>query len=186
MDQIKNNRLKKEGYITSGPFMFDEVADDQEFGFHRITLKKNPNYTASNVWLNKFHFKIFPDIATLQRGIATVTIVIPPGNQDTIKLPASFKAEKYKSYEFFGLFFQTKTLDKNIRNILHKYLAAKFTESHPDSQNLHHSIFLNGGEILGKDELAMDFSTFMRDKKYKKKEVLLTEAQNESTTLTTG
>lgn len=44
IDQIKNNRLKKEGYITSGPFIFDETFDDKEFGFHRITLKKNPNY----------------------------------------------------------------------------------------------------------------------------------------------
>lgn len=188
LDQIKNNRLKKESYITSGLFIFEETFDDQEFNFHRITLKKNPNYKKSDVWLEKFHFKIFPDISALQKSIATVTMVIPPSNQSIIKLPASFKTEKYANYEFFGIFFQTNRLDQNLRNILHKYLAAKFKDSIPQvaEQTPNHAIFENGAEIMGKNELPMNFTTFMAEKKYKKKYTLLSEAQAIPTTLTSG
>lgn len=132
IDQIRNNRLKKESYITSGPFIFEETFDDQEFNFHRITLKKNPNYKKNEVWLEKFHFKIFPDATTLGRGLGTVDVVIPANTLEPMKLTSAFKEIHFNNYEFYGIFFQTNRLDPNLRNILHNFIAKRFQESAPD------------------------------------------------------
>lgn len=186
IDQIRNNRLKKESYITSGPFIFEEIFDDQEFGFHRITLKKNPNYKKSDVWLEKFHFKIFPDTTTLGRGIGTVDMVIPSNTLEPMKLTSAFKEVRFNNYEFYGIFFQTNRLDPNLRNILHNFIAKRFEESAPavERQRLTHSIFHNGATISGKSNLALTLSQFMADKSYKKKSTLLAEANAIQTTLT--
>lgn len=188
LDQLKNNRLKKESYITSGPFIYEETFDDQEYNFHRITFKKNPNYKKADVWLEKFHFKIFPDVASMQKSIATVTMVIPPRSQESMKLPVSFKTEQYANYEFYGAFFQITKMDQNLRNILHKFLAQKFKESIPAVADVtpNHSLFQSGAEIMGKESLTMSFSTFMSEKGYRKKSALLSEASSENTTLTSG
>lgn len=165
IDQIKNNRLKKESYITSGPFIYDESVDETEYNFHRITLKKNPNYKKT-VYLEKFHIKIFPDTAALERGADTVMFVIPPANRQNLSLSARFKPISYANYEFFGLFFHTDKLDKNIRNILHKYLANYFEEKPLDvvTQKPVNSIFQTGSALIGPENLALNFEGFMSEK----------------------
>lgn len=129
-DQILNGRIKKETYVTSGPFMYDDSVDDTEYGFHRITLVKNPQYTAGEVWLDKLNFKIFPDVPSMERAIDTLSVIIPPLNQ-TVRVDQRFKAVNYNTYEFFGIFLQTDRLDKNIRNILHNAIGRAFVDNFP-------------------------------------------------------
>ncbi len=100
IDQLKNNRLKKESYITSGPFIFSEATDDTEYNYYNIALEKNPNYKKT-VWLDKFRIRIFPDLATLQRGINTVEIIIPPASQEKMNLSKGYTTIPYANYEFF-------------------------------------------------------------------------------------
>lgn len=173
IDQITNNRLKKENYIASGPFVFDESAPESQYGFQRITLKKNPNFLQT-VWLDKFNFKIFGDMASLERGIDTTHIVLLPNNRDSIKASAIFQPHKYTHYEFFGAFFNTKTLDKNIRNILHGYFAKQFSETPiaTTGQIPTNTIFDNGDPITGVTP-KMNITEFMAAKGYEKKQIIM-------------
>lgn len=164
IDQLKNNRLKKESYITSGPFIFSEAVDDTEYNYHSIVLEKNPNYKKT-VWLDKFRIRIFPDAATLQRGISTVEMIIPPNGQDNLSLNKSYLGKSYANYEFFGIFFQTNRLDANLRSALLTHLSLRFKESIPEVEGYTpvNSLFLNGKEIIGK-KTSMDLATFMSEK----------------------
>ncbi len=170
IDQIKNNRLKKESYITSGPFIFEDETDDGEYNYHNIVLAKNPNYQKT-VWLNNISLKIFPDLATLQRGISVVEIVIPPLSQENLNLSSSFKKIDVRNYEFYGNFLNTDRMDPNLRAILVNYLSARFKENGPEVANqiATQSIFLSGASVTGKTELPMSLQDFMNDKGYKKK-----------------
>lgn len=187
IDQLKNNRLKKESYITSGPFIYEEATDDSEQNYHSIILSKNPNYKGE-VWLDKFRFRIFPDVASLQRGVNTAEIIIPPLTQSNLNLGASMKEIEYSNYEFYGNFFNTNRLDPNLRAILLKHLALKLKESSPKvtDQTPVNSIFHNGTEISGKEELTINLIDFMADKGYKKKSSWIADVNSESTTLTSG
>lgn len=130
IDQLKNNRLKTESYITSGPFIFQEALDDAEYGYHSIVLAKNPNYKGT-VWLDKIRFRIFPDMATLNRGISMVELIIPPLSQENIEVPKSFKKIEYHNYEFYGNFLNTDTIDPNLRSILMVDFAKKIKAETP-------------------------------------------------------
>ncbi len=176
IDQLKNNRLKKESYITSGPFIFSEATDDTEYNYYNIALEKNPNYKKT-VWLDKFRIRIFPDLATLQRGINTVEIIIPPASQEKMNLSKGYTTIPYANYEFFWNFFQTNRMDANLRASLLTHLALRFKESAPEIEGYIpvNSLFLSGAEITGK-KTSMDLATFMSEKWYKKKDVLLAEA----------
>ncbi len=66
IDQIKNNRFKKENYVTSGPYTFGEIVEDNEYGFTRVTFEKNPN-SQKTVWLDRLSFKFFPSITSLEK-----------------------------------------------------------------------------------------------------------------------
>lgn len=186
IDQIKNNRLKKENYITSGPFIYDDTTENSQYGYHTITLKTNPNYKKT-VWLEKFQFRIFKDIASLNRTSDTYTAVIPPTNQEKLELWNRFKNIKYSMYEYYGIFFHTDKIAIQTRNFLHKYLANKISESGPKIDGLINvnSIFQTGASITGIGE-SLDFEKFMSERWYKKKNILLAEANNIETTVTNG
>lgn len=186
IDQIKNNRLKKESYITSGPFIFDEIVENTEYGYHTINLKTNPNYKKT-VWLEKFQFRVFKDVASLSRASDTYTAVIPPANQEKLELWNRFKSVNYSMYEYYGIFFHTDRIAIQTRNFLHKYLANKIEEKGPKLEWLINvnSIFQTGASITGTGE-NLDFEKFMSERWYKKKNILLAEANNIETTITTS
>lgn len=185
VDQIKNNRLKKESYITSGPFIFGEAVDDTEYNYHNIVLEKNPNYKKT-VWLDRLRVRIFSDSAALQKWINTVEIIIPSSQQ--ITLPKSYNPVSYSRYEYFGNFFQTNRIDPNLRAIILSHLALRFKESGPRITKYTpvYSLFLNGNEITGKKNTQMDLPTFMSEKGFQKKSAWLSQTHATQTTLTTG
>ena len=165
VDQIKNERLKKESYIVSGPFLFDEITSNSEHNYTNVALKANPNYKKT-IFLEKLNINIFPDVSSLERASNIYSVAIPPAGRENLKLSTRFQSFSYAQYEFFGLFFQTSRIDQNIRNILHKYLATKIYESKivTAGQISVDSIFQTGSKIHGKEELAMNFEGFMNDK----------------------
>lgn len=187
IDQLKNNRLKKESFITSWPFILEDASDNQEYNFHGIVLAKNPNYQKT-VWLNKIRFKFFNDLGSLQRAVSTIEIIIPPASQENLTLGKSYKALEYRNYEFYGAFFNVDTLDKNLRAILLNNLSIRAHEALPNIANNTpvDSIFLSGATISGTKDLPMTLDKFMSEKGYKKKNLLLSEANAVSTTLESG
>lgn len=184
IDQIKNNRLKKESYITSGPFVYDDTTENAEYWYHNIVLKANPNYKKT-LWLEKFQFRVFKDNSSLVRANGTYTAVIPPLNQEKLELWNRFKAVKYWLYEYYGLFFHTDKIAIQTRNFLHRYLYNKIAESSPKIDGITHinSIFQTGATISWPVE-NMNFESFMLERWYKKKNILLAEANNIETKVT--
>ncbi len=184
VDQIQNNRLKKESYITSGPFTYEASEEDTEYGFHRITLLKNENYKKT-VWLNRLSFKFFKDVAALERGVDTVTVIIPPIKQENIKTTGRFQTIEYANYEFFGIFFHTDRLETGLRNALHKLLGNALDAQPPQvtGHKIVRSIFLGDELVIRSTNTgATDIATYAESRGYKKKWMLLAEARNISTT----
>lgn len=184
IDQIKNGRFKKENYVTSWPFTFGEIFEDQEYGFTRVTLEKNPN-SQKTVWLDRLSFKFFPSISGLEKWIDTVTVIIPPKWQESIKTTARFKNLTYTNYEFFWLFFHTDKLSKEIRNLLHETLGSSFQGANLDIKNhtLLQSIFWDKSlTIVPNNTGALNIDQIMQHAGYKKKWVLLAETKNQETT----
>lgn len=188
IDQIKNGRIKQESFITSGPFTYTESVEDTEYGFHRISLTKNQHYN-DTVWLDRLHLKIFPDALSLERGIDTVTVILPPNGQ-MIKTNSRFQAVDYTTYEFLGVFFQTNRIDNNIRHILHKALGQAFKTQFPEMLTEHKAVssfFLEGDAIIPDSQSgSMTLDTWLSDKGYQKKWVWLEQAHAISTTKTDG
>lgn len=187
IDQIKNGRIKKESFITSWPFVYEGSVDDTEYGFHRITLSKNPHYQHT-VWLDRLHLKLFESMSAMERAMDTLTVVIPPHGQ-TMKVSPRFRTVDYTTYEFFSVFFQTDRLDKNIRNILHHSLGHAFHEHFP-SEIGHKpmtSIFLDTPPIISDTHSgSMSLEQWLADKWYRPRWMWLKEAHDISTTQTGG
>jgi len=183
VDQIKNNRLKKESYITSGPFIFESSEEDTTYGFHRITLIKNPNYKKT-VWLNHLSFKFFKDLSSLERGADTVTVIIPPAKQENIKTTGRFQAIEYSNYEFFGLFFHTDRIDLPLRKLLHGLIGNELDINPPQvvGHKRVNSIFLGEDKIRASQSGSITFAEYAEDKGLKKKWMLLADARNTPTT----
>lgn len=178
LDLIKNNRLRKEMFIGSGPFIFDDITKDAEYWFVRVALKKNPNYKKT-VWLDGFSFKIFPDAASLEKWTDATAIILPPNNKENLTTSSLFKRINYATNEYYSLFFQTQKLDINLRNAIHSYLAKEFKHSAPsiDGTQFISSLF-STGTAMNWVEPKMTLENFMTDKGYKKKSKWLIEIQN--------
>lgn len=86
IEQIETNRFGTGLYITSGLYKFSETVRDEEYGFDRITLVRNEASSLPGAWLDKINFKYFPDNLTLERGLETVNIIIPPGRDINISI----------------------------------------------------------------------------------------------------
>jgi ABC-type transport system substrate-binding protein len=106
---INSGTINEKNYITSGPYILGESILDKEYGFNRITLLRNEKYSQST-WLDKIHFKFFRDLSSLERSAETLTIVIPPVKNEKIDIGPRFREYVYTNYEYFSVFFNTKSL----------------------------------------------------------------------------
>lgn len=43
LERIRTNRLSADGYLTSGSYVFTENVKNEQFGFNRISIKRNTN-----------------------------------------------------------------------------------------------------------------------------------------------
>jgi hypothetical protein len=79
IERIRTGRLGKDGYVTSGAYVFIEKEKNTQYGYDRITIGKNEKN--NNIgWLDKYNFLFFPDEASLERGSDILTLVVPnPG-----------------------------------------------------------------------------------------------------------
>ncbi len=181
IDQIKNDRLKIENYISSGPFLYKETVDDDTYKFQRVTFVKNPNYTGTR-WLEKLHFKFFTDTTSLERAIDTLTVVIPPKLQENINVGPRFDAIKYgKKYEVFGVFFKDKAFPKNIQKIIHAYLYNALYKYKIENKNHQKITGLLDAKNHQNLEIKTDIQTTMKANGYKTKQILREEAEKMST-----
>lgn len=101
VEQILTKRFASGNYITSGLFTFGEMAADSEYGFDRITLLNNKNSNEQGAWLDKIHFKFFPDIGSLERSTEALSVIIPPAKNEKLSLSARFDGYLYSTYEYF-------------------------------------------------------------------------------------
>lgn len=123
---IKSGAINEKNYITSGPYILGESILDKEYGFNRITLLRNEKYSQST-WLDKIHFKFFRDLSSLERSAETLTMVIPPAKNEKIDIGPRFREYIYTNYEYFSVFFNTKTLGRILRNSIHWQIGTSFS-----------------------------------------------------------
>ncbi len=185
IEQLRTQRFSTGVYITSGLYKFGEVARDEEYGFDRITLLANPASSLAWAWLDKVHFKYFPDNLTLERWIETVSIILPPWRDVNISLTGRFKQYQYTGYEFFWVFFHTDRLPKNLRNSLHWQLGTLLSGSIDPSHRAVDNFFHDVGNTLPTKSLG-NFSDILRKNGYLKKEELIANIDAESLTVTGG
>ncbi len=177
IDQIKNDRLKVENYISSGPFIYKETVDDDTYKFQRVTFTKNPHYTGTR-WLEKLHFKFFTDTASLERAIDTLTVIIPPKLQENINIDPRFDAIKYgKKYEIFGVFFKEKTFPKNIQKIVYTYLYNALYKHEIKNKNHKKITGLLDSKNHQNLTIKTDIQTTMKANGYKTKQMLREEIE---------
>jgi hypothetical protein len=77
IERIRTSRLGNEGYVTSGAYAYEESEKNTQYGYDRITLKKNLQGDSVG-WLDKYNFLFFPDAGSLERGADILGIIVPP------------------------------------------------------------------------------------------------------------
>lgn len=185
IEQIETGRFSTGLYITSWLYKFWEVVRDEEYGFDRVTLIRNENSSLAGAWLDKIHFKYFPDSLTLDRGLETVNIIIPPGRDINLSVTGRFKEHTYSAYEFFWVFFHTDRLTTTLRNSLHWNIWTLLSGSIDQGHRSVSSLFPESGDTLPTKVLG-NFSDILRKAGYQKKMDILQDIENEPTTLTGG
>jgi ABC-type transport system substrate-binding protein len=180
IDQIKTGRLWSGTFVSSGPFIFTEEAQDKEYWFTRITLSKNKEFDGENIWLDKVHFKFFGSLASLERSTDALSIVIPPTKVENLQLGWRFEKYKYTSNEFFSVFFHTDRLTRSIRNLLHWQIgnafSGKILENHKEVQ----SIFTNNETTLPR-EWIQNFPDMLRKEGFFRKNELISLIEGQGT-----
>lgn len=152
IEKILSGSIDTRGYVTSGPYIFGERATDKEYGFDRITLLRNEKW-AQSTWLDKINFKFFKDLQSLERSSETLTIVIPPVKNEKLEIGPRFREYLYTNYEYFGVFLNTKTMSRILRNSLHWQIGTSFSDNIVDDHRRITSIFQSGTSLLPTENL---------------------------------
>jgi hypothetical protein len=168
-------------YVTSGPYILMESVTDGEYGYDRITLVRNEK-SKRNVWLDKIHFKFFKDLSSLERSAETLTIVIPPTQNEKLDIGPRFREYLYTKYEYFGVFLNTKSMSRLLRNSIHWQIGTSFSGNIVDDHRRVDTIFLSGSKVLPTTDLK-GFSDILRDLGYTKKTEILSRIDAISTTV---
>ncbi|NRH21246.1 hypothetical protein HOO68_04335 [Candidatus Gracilibacteria bacterium] len=178
---IRDGSITAKTYVTSGPYTFSETALDQEYGFERITLIRNEKWSRST-WLDKIHFKFFKDLASLERSTEALTIVIPPVKNERLDIGPRFREYTYTNYEYFSVFFNTKTMSRILRNTLHWQIGTSFSGNIVEDHQRTNTIFLSGAALLPTENLK-SFSDILRDLGYTKKPEIISKIEQTNTTV---
>lgn len=178
---IGSGTITTKNYITSGPYILSEIVTDPEYGYDRITLSRNEKW-AGITWLDKISFKFFKDLPSLERSAETLTIVIPPVKNETLWLGRRFREYLYTNYEYFGIFFNTRTLSRILRNTLHWQIGTSFSDNIISGHKRIDTIFQSGWVILPTDGLKW-FSDVLREIGYTKKSEMISKLNQSSTTV---
>jgi ABC-type oligopeptide transport system substrate-binding subunit len=144
---IESGTITPATYVTSGPYILMESVTDREYGYDRITFTRNEK-SKRNVWLDKIHFKFFKDLSSLERSTETLTIVIPPAQNEKLDIGPRFREYLYTKYEYFGVFLNTKSMSRLLRNSLHWQIGTSFSGNIVDDHRRVDTLFLSGGKVL--------------------------------------
>ncbi len=173
--------ITPERYITSGPYTFTETITDSEYGYDRLTLSRNEKW-AGVIWLDKISFKFFRDLPSLERSAETLTIVIPPVKDEKLELGRRFREYLYTNYEYFGVFINTKTMSRILRNTLHWQIGTSFSDNIIADHKRMDTIFQSGWALLPTERLKW-FPDVLRELGYIKKSEMVSKLNQSSTTV---
>jgi nucleotide-binding universal stress UspA family protein len=183
LEQIKTGRFLTGSYVSSGPYTFAEVGSDSEYGFDRITLAKNLKYSGNIPWIDKLSFKFFATSQSLERSADTLGLIIPPSQTVALTLTDRFREYLYTSHEFFGIFFHTDRLDRNMREALHWQLGTTLSGVVDTWHSPIGSLFVQGGPMIKVGAQKKSFADMIRASGYIKKDEKLAQLDKISTTV---
>jgi hypothetical protein len=90
-------------------------------------LTKNPNTSGQVAWLDKISFRFFENDNSLEKSSETLGVIIPRRLNEKLNLSGRWEEYIYAQYEYFSLFFNTDSLPKNLRNMLHWQIGNAFS-----------------------------------------------------------
>ncbi len=122
IERIRTGRLWKDGYVTSGAYIFLEKEKNTQYGYDRITIGKNVKNNATG-WLDKYNFLFFPDEASLERSADILSVIVPTPLWGKMLLGPRFVPYEYAMYEYIWLFLNTDTISNTVR----KYVLLQST-----------------------------------------------------------
>lgn len=182
LERIRTGRITKDLYLTSGPYQFIEYEKDEENGYERITIMRDEKNNGE-WWLDKYHFLFFPDIASLERSIDTLSVVIPPIKNENLFLGPRFDAYEYALYEYIGLFANTDTLSTEMRRQLYGKIEETLSGKIDPTERPLSNIFGYGSGIENL-KLEKNLSDVMREIGYTKPDQGIAELNRETWLLT--
>lgn len=132
IERIKTGRLGKDGYVTSGPYVFLENEKNTQYGYDRVTLGRNEKNNSIG-WLDKYNFLFFPDDSALERSADILSIILPDAPYAKMLLGPRYVPYEYATYEYIGLFQNTDTIGNAVRKNI--FLQAEATLSGSTEKN---------------------------------------------------
>ncbi len=183
VEQAKTWRFTTGSHITTGQYTFSELAEDTTYIHTRITLTKNEKTSGNKAWFDKVHFKFFENATTLKNAEDTLGVIIPPLRNPGLTLSDRFRAYDYTTYEYFGVFFQTDRLNKDLRNNLHWQIGTSFSWQIEANHKEIHNIFSGKPRILPRGDI-WNFPDIMKKYGYMKKDDWIRTLESTSTTIT--
>lgn len=183
VENAKTDRIATWSYITSWQYTLAEISEDTEYKAQRIVLLQNEKYTWTKWWLSKLTFKFFESEGDIEKNSDSLGFIIPTLKNEKLSLSARWKEYPYTTHEFFSLFFNTDSLNKNLRNSLHWQIGASLSGKTQAEHIAINNIFPTTTSTLPAGNLGI-FSDIMRKDGYVKKDELLSRIEKESTFVT--
>lgn len=182
LERIRTGRLAAEGYLTSGSYVFTEKSKNEQYGYERITIKRNPKNPWES-WLDKYHFFFFPDANSLERGTENLNIIVPSVKKERLQLSPRFAPYEYTMQEYIGLFANTDTLDTQVRTHLMLQLQDSLSGVVVDGEKPVHNILGYSGSSPEK-KLTKSLSDILKEKWYTKIDAKIASLDKETGILT--
>ncbi len=103
--------------VYSGRFILTSISQDETVGITKLTLGKNKNYFWNDMYIQFLILNLFRDEAHFLKNKNSFNIFNDKNNIIGSSIPR-LSVSEYTSSQFVGSFFNTESLDRNIRKFL--------------------------------------------------------------------
>lgn len=167
IERIRTERFSGDSYLTSGAYTFLENEKNPQYGYDRVTIKKNEKNPGEG-WLDKYNFLFFPDASSLERWAENLGIIVPPVNQEKILLGPRFSPYEYTLLEYLGLFLNTDKIPTNIRRHIILQMQSSISGSVVRSERPVGDLFVSGKWENSPVKLEKNLADVLAEKWYTK------------------
>ena len=160
--------------IYSGRFVLSSISQDETVGITKITLGKNNNYFGNDMYIQFLILNLFRDEAHFLKNKNSFNIFNDPDFIIGSSIPR-LNIFEYTLSQFVGSFFNSETLDDDLRSYISHILEREAIIESVGSERVHASYNPFLSEIRIDDESKNDFDLgeYLEEKWYYSKKELL-------------